>query len=636
MSLKDSFYKLKTSIVGTKTVDIDTKLDKAVRDIILYKSQSGRNGYIDLLRSIINQSNVGIDQNNFYSQGATSPEAFGHGGRINRYKTYSAIVGTINYCHRALAVLVDNILAPDDITKVSLEIKPLTFLEDEVNVESEEKRVKDLILKTKLEEKLHVIVRNTLQYGDFFCEIADSKTALTSRAIISESYTAQYEHEMKTGIREIVPTGNGNPNIIMDYSSLYEAQTDKKQDLDNDEDDEFDISHIDINLVFHEPFRVIKLQSDMFPVCFGYLIFPRAASLAAGVNYQDQAVNSICASILRNLEGKIPGIKDLTGENKTELKSIITDLLKTTGNIGNAIKIRYVAPDKIQHFMIPSTKYYPYGESIFDSMQYTAKVLIALETALAIQRLSRSTEKRKIGVEIGLPRDARKMIEKMKEEFKKRKVSLDTFGTVDTIPSMITTFEDIYIPQKDGKPFVDIDTFTAGNVDIRSKIDELKFLRDQLVASLGVPPAFIGIEENSVVKATLTEENVLFARTIISHQKYFTHQINDLLEKIINIINPEASLSLLNNLQVSLPIPRSLQFEREAKYMNDIATLIDNLERIGIPKEYAKKKYIHGIDWAEVEKYKIESAIDEKLGTDKEDDAAAGGFGGLGGGGGGF
>ena len=51
MSLRDTFSKLKTSIVGTKTSGIDAKLDSAVRDIISYKSNSGRNGYIDLVKN---------------------------------------------------------------------------------------------------------------------------------------------------------------------------------------------------------------------------------------------------------------------------------------------------------------------------------------------------------------------------------------------------------------------------------------------------------------------------------------------------------------------------------------------------------------------------------------------------------
>jgi hypothetical protein len=255
-----------------------------------------------------------------------------------------------------------------------------------------------------------------------------------------------------------------------------------------------------------------------------------------------------------------------------------------------------------------------------------------METALAVQRLARSTEKRKIAVEIGLPRDARKMIEKLKEELRKRKVTLDNFGTVDTIPSMITTFEDVYIPQKDGKAFVDISTFNEGNVDIRNKVEELKFLRDSVVASLGVPPSFINIEENLSNKAALTEENILFARTIVSHQKYITHQINKLIQKIYDIISPEEALSILDNVLIALPSPKSLQYEREARYLSELANLIETLERIGIPKEYTKKKYLSNIDWEDLKNYEVGEKIEKELGTTKEDPAdQMGGMGGMGG-----
>jgi hypothetical protein len=200
---------------------------------------------------------------------------------------------------------------------------------------------------------------------------------------------------------------------------------------------------------------------------------------------------------------------------------------------------------------------------------------------------------------------------------------------------MITTFEDVYIPQKDGKAFVDVGTFTEGNVDIRSKVDELKFLRDQMVSSLGIPPSFLGIEENLSNKAALSEENILFARTVIGHQKYLTHQLRELIQKVFDIIDPDEALTILDHVEVSLPVPRSLQYEREARYMNEVSNLIENLERIGIPKEYTKRKYLSQIDWEEVKKYDIEEKIEKQLDSGKdEEEGGLGGMGGLGGEGG--
>jgi hypothetical protein len=604
MNVRDVFNKLKVTIVGTKTTDIDTKLDKAVKDIVAYKTQSGRNGYIELVRSLISKVGAVELTQNFF-QTATTPAALGQGSRLLRYKSYDAIVCNINYASRALNVIVDNVLSPDDITKTSLEIKGKKYLEEETEEESKTKRVKEVVEKSKIETKLDIIVKNTLKFGDFFCEIGDAKTALTSKALLTESYS-QHKNDLERGIKEklTIRINEGEKEskdikIIMDYSSFGDEEKPPPKEEE-------------INLLFYEPKRVVKLQSDMFPLCFGYLVFPEAA-ISPHLTIQNQIVNSICSTILKSLEKKLPQLGDDIFDDK-ELKDIIHSMVKET-DFSRAMTVRYVSPDKMVHFHVPSTRYYPYGESIFDPTQFTAKVLIALETALTIHRINRSTEKRKITVEIGLPRDARKAIEMLKEEFRKRKFSLDAAGSVDTIPSMITTFEDVYIPQKDGKAYVDISNFNEGMVDSRSKVDELKFMRDSIIASLGVPPSFLGLEENLSNKSALAEENILFARTVINHQKYFGVQITELVRKVLEIIEPGSSIKILDSVTISFPIPRSLQFERESRYMGELAQLVTTLANLGIPAEWSRKKYLPNIDWTEVKKYEVDTKIEKNLGT---------------------
>ena len=634
-SIGDVLSKLKTTIVQTQTKKIDAKLDQAVKDIVSYKSHSGRNGYIDLVRSLVSKTadvKISGSGGGLFSQGVT-PVAFGQGARISRYRSYQAIVSQINYCMRALNVLVDNILSPDDITKQALEIKAKElFTDDDSAIASNVRYVKDVIEQLEIERKLDLIIRNTLLFGDLFCELAGPKTALTSQTILAEGiqYQQTINDQYTSGVREkiIHNIGNDKFELNMDYTSLYEAgeKPSKAKQSKKDKQEKRNIL-INLQLVFHDPQFVLKLQSAMFPICMGYLVFPIQAAMP-GTVLADDAINNICVSIMKSLQDKIPQMQDFKDDK--ELKSIIAALV-SNADLNKAMQIRYVPPDVMVHFRVPTTKYYPYGESIFDGTQFSAKVFTSLETALAVQRLSRSTEKRKIAIEIGLPRDARKAIELMKEEFRKRKVSLDSFGSVDTIPSMITTFEDVYIPQKDGKPFVDISTFNEGNVDIRSKVDELKFLRDQMVANLGVPPSFLGIEENLSNKAALSEENILFARTVIGHQKYLTHQISEMVQKIFDIIDPEEALTIMDNVDVALPVPRSLQFEREARYMNELSTLVENLERIGIPKAYSTRKYLSQIDWEEVKKYDINQKIDQTLDPSKKEDDGMGGMGGMGG-----
>lgn len=607
-TVTDLFSRLKSIVVGVKSTQIDAELDKAVRDIVLYKSNSGRNGYIDLVKAIITKSAVTSNLSGLYTpSGLTGPSIYGQASRLARYKTYSAIVSNIDYANRALSVLIDNILSPDDITKISLDVKSKQYLEDDENEESQTKYIKEIINKTLLEKHLDLIVRNTLEFGDFFCEITSTKGALLSRSILIEN--KQWRNLLDDGfiqeVTENVKINNKKQTLrfILDYTSHLQESPTKLANT---------------KLIYHKPNLVVKLQSSLFPMCFGYLVFPDIMGITnPGNPLQDNAINQICMSILNNLTKQIPQMKEF--QNNKDLKDIITSLVSNS-DPHQALQIRYIPPDKMQHFLVPSLKYFPYGESIFDTTQFSAKVLIALETALAIQRLSRSTEKRKIGIEVGLPRDAKKAIEAMKEEFKKRKISLDSFGSVDTIPSLITTFEDIYIPQKDGKPFVDVSTFTEGNVDVRSKVDELKFLRDSFVASLQVPPSFLGIEENLSNKAALSEENILFARTIIRHQKYFGEQINDLVQKIIGLVDPSKVLTYSDNVIVHLPTPKTLQYERETSFLDGIVSLIENLERIGVPKEYSKKKYLSNFDWDTINAYSVDQKVEKALEPSKEEE----------------
>jgi hypothetical protein len=60
--LRNTFGNLKSSIVGTTTSNIDAKLDLAVKDIISYKSNSNRNSYIELIKSLISK-NANLDIN---------------------------------------------------------------------------------------------------------------------------------------------------------------------------------------------------------------------------------------------------------------------------------------------------------------------------------------------------------------------------------------------------------------------------------------------------------------------------------------------------------------------------------------------------------------------------------------------
>jgi len=505
MTVKDRLYNLRKLITNVDIDLVDSELDDVFKKISSFKNfSSGSKTYIDLVKNIISKTVLNSDDVFFNEASSVSPVL--KSKRIKNYMLYDSIVKMIPYAKRALNVLVDNILSPDDITKVSLQVLENNENDEDITLVN---HFKQLMKKVKLEKASSGIVNDTLKYGDFFVEI--TTTPLQTTSIINER---SYFDTMAI-LNESFEFNNGKINLNI---RILEESVSLQQSNKND-----------IYLSLIEPYRVVKLQTSNYPICFGYLVFPKYIFKPDKL-LDDQIVDNICRNIISKISNNFP-IDQF--ESAEDLKEIIKPLLskRTASGFGEiSLDVRYISPERMQHFYIPSSDNFPYGQSIFFSSEFTAKVLIAIQTALTIQRLSRSTEKRKIEVELGLPRDARKAIEKLKEVFRKRKVSLDSFGTIDTIPSMITTFEDIYIPKRDGKTFVDVSSFNEGNIDTRSKVDELKFMRDIFVASLDVPPSFLGIEENLCLsldtQIMLTNGNIMSLKEII--QEFENNRCKDI------------------------------------------------------------------------------------------------------------
>jgi hypothetical protein len=89
-------------------------------------------------------------------------------------------------------------------------------------------------------------------------------------------------------------------------------------------------------------------------------------------------------------------------------------------------------------------------------------------------------------------------------------------------------------------------------------------------------------------------------------------------------------MTFLDEVAVSFPVPKTLQFEREARYMSEVTNLIQSLEAVGVPREYSKKRYLSHIDWEEVKKHNIDQKIDTTLDPSKASADQMGGMGGLG------
>lgn len=655
--------KIKTSIFGMKVDNsADENIDKTLYSISQKLLNKDSLNSVDLVRDLISKSNLALSNANISSdffQGITSSTLLLHDNkdRIYRYINAEEICDAIPYCAKALKVLTDQIISPDDITKKIIQIFGFDANEEE---NDDIKFIREINEQLNLDDSMYEIVYDTLKFGDQFIEICDieSSEVPITQTILTEDGSDIFEEdeEFTVNVPTVVLNENGEPEITniekhINLELVIEDDSNKKElslDKLSDKDKKNGIDLSNLRLIIHDPAYVIKIQSNRFKLCLGYLVIPKTdpsnspMNLLAGsgntgaqilkqtnlyYNYTGtnndffSGVNQIYKQIIDKLkkhllskdENKIRDKEDIS-INKNEALNILSRAIKDIDDNSKLFRVRYVPPERMEHFEIYNKRFFPYGESILYKSTFQGKLLIALETALTVKRLSDSTEKRIIYVESGtISRNVKNTIEILKEGFKKRKYSLDSFGSIGSIPSYINTYEDYYIPQRNGKRYVEFDTLSPP-INIRDISEELKFFRDQLVASLDVPPSFISLEENSVTKANLAQESNVFARTIISYQALFGKCIQRLFSKIYRFCRKEK----MPDVRISLSPPKLLQSEIYADFLDIVMRIANSYNELGIPKEHVVKELL-SLEWEKIEHSKVEKALEDRLKSSKEE-----------------
>ena len=706
---------IKETILGVKSSKIDSLIDTSLDNISRYSSNSDTNKYLETMKDLIkttSSNNKTADEVLGQMQrGMPQVQNYDNSGRLGRYSEYEAICNKIAYVQKALDVLADHIIAPDDILKYTLSIIPEDTDRKDNEVSKAIVRVKHLVKQLKFEDRVKALVKDVLKYGDYFVEIVptpkgknalvvvneqfdfnalnDTSTIIKSYPVTLESKTSYFDYEdHKQKDSEVTKKtvnitldesslgldDNKKPMIINEsYTSIYQlagsnflgnnsfylgpdiattqlvnteplskdnhkvadtVSSDKfkspysdpdKKPLPKDDDNQTRLNIRDINLVYHDPKFVIRLETERFKVCLGYLVFPKVdpVTLTSGVNTN---IDSICANLLKKIQEKLSGRnnffnKDTIKINDDIKKVLLAHLQKIDNN--DDLKIRYVAPEFMEHFRINVSRYAPYGESLLDSSLYDSKLLMALKTAAAIKKINACSDKRFVSVEVGLPRDAKTVVQKMEEALTKKRISVGSMGNIDTIPSQISTFESIFLPMKDGKKFVEIDHQNWGG-DTSNDTDNQKTMRDAIVGNLGVPSAYLNIEENSSNRSILTVESINFCRTIIGHQKELTPYLWELFSKVYILVYGKQDADILQKVKITFSAPRGLPNSSNAEILESTQRMIDTLVNLGFPKKLLVKKYLPDMDQDMIEIANSEEKLSIETGEEQNQDAMGG------------
>ena len=173
------------SLVGGPSANkLDAYVDNVYDRVGTGNKTATRNVAIDAIRQAMSSGDAGKDIENAVNMSTqTDPNLYDTTRRGYRYREYDAMVGCVSHVKRALTVLADNIVSPDNITKRALEVSSVSSNVGNDDLVARIDAMKDTL---KIDKAAYNIVLSTLSRGDHFVEIVVSSRGEMSSVVLTE------------------------------------------------------------------------------------------------------------------------------------------------------------------------------------------------------------------------------------------------------------------------------------------------------------------------------------------------------------------------------------------------------------------------------------------------------------------
>jgi len=286
------------------------------------------------------------------------------------------------------------------------------------------------------------------------------------------------------------------------------------------------------------------------------------------------------------------------------------------GKIGSTTGQKIVIPldkNQIVHFRLFTSDptYYPYGKSIAAAARAVYKSLKMMEDAMLIYRLSRAPERRIFYMDTGnLPASkAEHYIDQQKNKFKKERYYNRQTGEIDARFNPISQDEDFFVAVNGKGSGTRIETLKGA--ENLGEVDDVKYFRDKLLATLKIPKDYIVEKEQSPErKANLSQLDVKFARVIIRVQQCIQIGLETVAKRHLLIKGfPPLAVS---KLKITLPEPSDMAAKRQLDIDEQKARVVQAVKGLNIfPVAYLYKQY-YQMNETEIEELKSRLEEDAK------------------------
>ena len=316
-------------------------------------------------------------------------------------------------------------------------------------------------------------------------------------------------------------------------------------------------------------------------------MFGNGTSPNGGINdaYANQKMShakQITTTICQYIKDKFEEYQGNVNINNmsSNLQVLIADILNSGSN---TVNIRYIPALNMQQFTIYGTgANQPYGEGVLDDLLFRAKMMLADDINGLINKYMSSGKRLMWTVTANTHQQAADRIQQLMKAAYKKSVSTD--NCLDLMASAVLQQDNIFVAKVNGEKQVEIESLDLGSNEDNTNSNTYNI--KQLISGVDIPPSHLGYEEWTSGKNTLAVENVVFAQNIIAYQKQFSSMLTELIQKIYVAIYTHTNEFNINyrNLLLVLNSPRNITLSTYAESMNNMNTIIQTMENLGVDK----------------------------------------------------
>lgn len=230
---------------------------------------------------------------------------------------------------------------------------------------------------------------------------------------------------------------------------------------------------------------------------------------------------------------------------------------------------------EIAHFrLITDSNYLPYGRSFIEPARKVYKQYTLMKDAMLIHRVMRAPDKRVFHIDVGNipPNEVDTFMQKVINKMKKTPFFDQQTGEYNLKYNMQNITEDFFIPVRGDKTGNKIDNLKGLEYN---GIEDVKFLRDEMLSALKVPKAFLGFEADLEGKATLAAEDIRFARTVERIQRIITSELTKIA--LIHLYSQGFKGEDLVNFELSLTSPSVIYEQEKVALWKEKVDLANNI-----------------------------------------------------------